>query len=194
MFMESLKIAGNDRRTRRTVALIKKTFTRMLLEKDIKEISISELTEQADINRGTFYLHYKDIFDLFEQIERDVWEDFIAIIEKSRNDANTSLSAVLLELFRYIAASPEIFIVILNTRGTTFLDRFIEIVRPKSKAEWQKLLSSDKEEYYDYYYDFVSFGCVALVKKWVFNGMKETPEYMAELAKQIMASCSGTVY
>ncbi len=187
--MENSKSESVDRRTRKTISLIKKTFTHLLLEKDIKDISISELTELADINRGTFYLHYKDIFDLFEQIEKDVWDDFIGIIEANKNKSQQSLSLILLELFRYIAANPDIFFVIFNTRETTFLNRLIEIVRPKSPAEWENLLSTEKEEYYDYYYHFISFGCVALVNKWVDNGMKETPEYMAELAKQIVANC-----
>ncbi len=57
--------ATADRRKRKTKALLRQTLTRLLLEKDLKDITISELTELADINRGTFYLHYRDIYDLF---------------------------------------------------------------------------------------------------------------------------------
>ena len=55
-----------DRRKRKTKALLRQTLTQLLMHKDLKDITISELTEMADVNRGTFYLHYRDIYDLFD--------------------------------------------------------------------------------------------------------------------------------
>ena len=75
----------SDRRIRKTKDLLRKTLTELLMEKDLKNITISELTERADINRGTFYLHYKDIYDLYEQIEKELLDDFVAIIARHRH-------------------------------------------------------------------------------------------------------------
>ena len=58
----------NDRRTKRTKLLLKNAFTELLSMKTLNEISVKELCELADINRGTFCLHYQDIYDLLASI------------------------------------------------------------------------------------------------------------------------------
>ena len=58
-----------DRRVRKTRRQLKECLTHLLKEKKIQDITVRELAEMADINRGTFYLHYKDVFDLLEKTE-----------------------------------------------------------------------------------------------------------------------------
>lgn len=65
-----MKSKGKDYRTRVTKMLIRKAFTDMLKEKPIQSITIKELCETAGINRGTFYSHYSDIYDLLEKWKR----------------------------------------------------------------------------------------------------------------------------
>ena len=50
-----------DRRVKYTKKVIKDTFLSLLEEKDITNISVKELCEVADVNRGTFYRYYEDI-------------------------------------------------------------------------------------------------------------------------------------
>ncbi|UNC93039.1 TetR/AcrR family transcriptional regulator [Candidatus Contubernalis alkaliaceticus] len=185
-----MKKSHDDRRIRKTKVIIRKTLTQLLMEKDLKDITVSELTEIADINRGTFYLHYKDLYDLFEQIEKEIMDDFIGIITKYRKLTQVPLMPVLLEAFKYFAANSQIFIAILRTKETTFLNQVIDMCRPQNNKEWQSLFASDKDEYYEYYYSFIAFGCVALLRRWFDNGMTESPEQMAALAEKLMANCT----
>ena len=57
-----------DRRTRYTRQVIQEAFFELLREKDFERISVADLCRRADINRGTFYLHYVDKYDLLDQI------------------------------------------------------------------------------------------------------------------------------
>ena len=52
-----------DRRVRRTRKILTQALTELLQQKQVNEITVKELTDLADMNRGTFYLYYKDIFD-----------------------------------------------------------------------------------------------------------------------------------
>jgi len=47
--------------------VLKKVFIKLLEKKTLSQISIKEICEDADINRATFYAHYKDQYDLFEE-------------------------------------------------------------------------------------------------------------------------------
>ena len=55
---------SKDLRVRRTLTSIRKSFYELVLEKNYNEISITELTDRAGINRKTFYLHYSSLDDL----------------------------------------------------------------------------------------------------------------------------------
>ncbi|MGI5901056.1 MAG: TetR/AcrR family transcriptional regulator [Desulfitobacteriia bacterium] len=182
-----------DRRVRKTKALIKKALTQLLMEHDLKDISVSKLAELADINRGTFYLHYKDIYDLFEQIEKETLHDFTSLIEKHRHNAKTPLMPVLLEAFKYIAANSEVFIGLLRTKETMFLNTVVEMCRPRNKEEWRHLFPSGEEKYYNYYYTFIAFGCVAILRRWFDGGMTESPEDIAALAEKMMSNCTANL-
>ena len=177
-----------DRRVRKTKARIRQALTQLLMKKDLKDISVSELTELADINRGTFYLHYKDIYDLFEQTEEEVVEDFTTILGKYKTQSQILWMSALFDLFQYIAANSDLFIAIFHARETRLLNQIIEQGRPQNQSEWHKLFGNGKEEYYEYYYDFVTFGCVAMLRRWFENGMQESPERMAELAEKLMTN------
>ena len=62
-----------DRRVRRTRSLLLDAFFSLLESKSYKDITVKELCDVADINRGTFYLHFKDIYDMVEQIEQEIF-------------------------------------------------------------------------------------------------------------------------
>jgi AcrR family transcriptional regulator len=179
----------DDRRTRKTRGLIKQALVQLLAEKDIKDISVSELSDLADINRGTFYLHYTDIYDLFGQIEGEVLNEFGLHISKYNEHAQVTGIPILLDLFKYIKENVQFFKAILHTRETNFLTRVIEMGRPKGKAEFRQLYKKWKEEHFDYCYDFMAFGAVAMVRDWFERGMPETPEYMAKLAEKMVTNC-----
>ena len=92
--MDNQKIDG---RVRRTKKLLREGLTKLMKKKSIKKISVRELSDLVEINRGTFYLHYKDIFDLVEQIENELFEEFEGIINQySANSQNSSPYPVLL--------------------------------------------------------------------------------------------------
>lgn len=66
-----------DMRTRKTRTAIRKAFREMLKEMDYDQISIKELTERADINRRTFYLHYASIDELLNELIDEIADGYV---------------------------------------------------------------------------------------------------------------------
>ena len=63
-----------DRRVRKTKRQLRLALMQLMSEKSVKDISVRELAAIADINRGTFYIHYKDVYDLLTHLEDEVAE------------------------------------------------------------------------------------------------------------------------
>ena len=71
-----MKENGNqDRRTIKTQKIIWDTFSVLILEKGFSQVRISDIVSRADINRSTFYLHYRDKYDLLEQMTQETFQD-----------------------------------------------------------------------------------------------------------------------
>ena len=68
------KSKKTDRRTRYTRQTIKDTFLEELKNKPFSKITVTEICKKADLNRGTFYLHYYDVDDVLN----DIFEDFLS--------------------------------------------------------------------------------------------------------------------
>ena len=120
-----------DRRVRRTKKLLTQALTKLLQEKQVNEITVRELTDLADMNRGTFYLYYKDIFDMLEKIEDELFENLNGIIAL-RENANVSEQAkpILRDLFTFIEDNQEMCRVLLSPNGDmNFLHRLNEVMR-----------------------------------------------------------------
>lgn len=89
----------------KTRKLIRATFAEMLSEKrEISKISVTELTRRADINRGTFYSHYDDIYSVAEDYENDLIEKFF---DNARLLASSSFEKFIDSFFSYIKENDE---------------------------------------------------------------------------------------
>mgnify|MGYP002282985254 CR=1 FL=1 len=70
-----------DRRTRYTKGVIKESFMKLLQQKPFAKITVTEICRLSDINRGTFYLHYYDVYDVLDDLIYDLFHHTSGIID-----------------------------------------------------------------------------------------------------------------
>lgn len=184
------KETNEDRRILRTKRLLTDALVSLLKVKSIQNISVKELCDTADINRSTFYLHYKDIYDMMQQIENDILEQFEQLFTHHRlKDMYSDPYDLLHDIFLLTLEYSELFQTLLSPNGDIsflmeikylFRNRYLEI-----------FLSSTQEKdttKLEYSYSFIVNGCLGLIERWVNSGQKETPEEMAALASSIITT------
>ena len=71
-----------DKRSLKTRKAIKLAFLKILKTKDISEINITEITNSANINRNSFYTHYKSINNILDDINTDICNYVGKILER----------------------------------------------------------------------------------------------------------------
>lgn len=194
-----------DRRIRKTRRVIRQCLTELLKTKRIQDITVREISEKADINRGTFYLHYRDIFDLMEQIENELLEELEDVLNHFKaSDLLSNPALVFTRVFHLVKENSDMVSILIGQNGDiNFVNRLKDIVREKCLKDWMELFrpgagggrqtcrSSQNtlldDSAFEAYYSFTVTGCIGLVQYWLDSGLKETPEQLASLVEQIIS-------
>ena len=122
-----------DRRIRKTRRLLRECLTALLKEKKVQDITVREIADMADINRGTFYLHYKDVFDLMEQIENGLLKELEDMLNHHQaQDLLSRPSLIFAELYPLVQDNADIVSILIGENGDlNFVNRLKHIVREK---------------------------------------------------------------
>ncbi len=172
-----------DRRVRKTRTALKSALTTLMKQKNINSISVKELTDLADINRGTFYLHYKDVSDLLSQSEDDLLDELKATVNLYSAETVKNDPAVLFSsLYKLCRANADMVRILVSENGDIkFLNKLKRLMRDKCLNDWSQNLRKSGLEHFDAYYSFIVGGCLSLLQYWFADGMKESPEELAQI-------------
>lgn len=176
-----------DRRVRRTKALLLQSLIELMSRKDVKDISVKELSDLADINRGTFYLHYNDVYDMLNQIEEELFQEFNGILERDLA-ADSNLPAFygpLLDIFIFLDNHRNLSRVLIGPHGDlSFLNRLKDLVK-----ERLRILMDAKEhsmEHFEYFYSFMVSGCIGVIECWLNQDTPVPPEDIARYCSNLL--------
>lgn len=179
----------SDHRTRVTKMLIRKAFTEQLKNKPVQNISIKELCESAGINRGTFYAHYSDIYELREQIEEEMTRDFLKALEPLLDVHGDEITPIRVTtaIFQCLKENADLCTVTLGEYGDKeFAARLLSLGRDRCKESYSRYFAAASPKKIEFYYAFVSAGCIGLLRQWLEEGMVTGAKEMATMAENIM--------
>ncbi len=180
-----------DRRIRRTKHLLLQALTKLMQEKSIKDITVKELCEISDINRGTFYLHYKDIYDMLEKVENDLLAQLENVFKKYTPYSTPDFPYPLfLDTFRIIEENTDLCHALLSPNGDiSFMNKTKELFRHQYLHEYiVEHTPAGFPTSHEYFSDFLVAGCSGLIEAWLSHGKVESPEEMAALISQLISS------
>lgn len=161
---------SNNKKRKKSQEKIEKIFLQLIQKKDIEDISISAICSMANLNRSTFYSNYVDIYDLANKIKTKMAEEF-SDFHKERNSKTDSDG--YLAMFKYIKDNQIFF--------KTYFK--LESVCPDVSKNYHidLALKYYDNKYIDYHIEFFKNGLNAVIKKWLNNGCKESPEEINEI-------------
>ncbi|BBM19086.1 MULTISPECIES: TetR/AcrR family transcriptional regulator [Enterococcus] len=157
-----------DRRKRKTQKNITAVFYQLLKKKSYEEISVSQICQVADINRGTFYLHFIDKDDL---LEKSISHEMQELVEYCEGNGETSNQLKLEKTFEYITEHREELRRLLGADKQGFFAQF-QIEYLMEQMTDQSPLTSI----------FFAHGLVGLLEYYLMNDISEV-EISEELEK-----------
>ena len=167
-----------DRRIAKSQEAIKKAVIELMSEKNFDDITIQEISDRANVSRGTIYLHYLDKYDLLDKLIAEHIEELRAICESSSElefiDAN-------LPWFEYLESHYLFFSTMLASKGApSFRSQFLDFLIEEFKAEVDVSKGKNQGLNEDIILQFIVTSYVGIVEWWFKNGMPYPPRVMAE--------------
>jgi AcrR family transcriptional regulator len=120
--MDTPPLTRHQRRRLQTRKILIQTALQLVLEKGYDAISIQDITDQADLGRGTFYIHFKDK-------EEIVWTAFQDLFRELEQEAHQQLDRRLpqveyyglVNIFRHAFKNRDLYRVMLGGQGSAML-------------------------------------------------------------------------
>ena len=165
-----------DRRVRKTKQAIKNAFIQLLNKKDLEKITIQDITELADINRGTFYLHYEDKYLLLTDMEDECIDQISKFTQFSEIQgdnvemiATLFIDKVLRNIIQHVYDNLDFYNTILSLERKSRLEEKIsDLIQYNMKNQ----ISVDNEiegipEMY--FHSYVSGATISIIRYWVLD-------------------------
>lgn len=173
-----------DARIIKTKQKIKNTLLQLLKNKKINAVTISEICQNARINRNTFYAHYSSPEQVLDEIADELMKNEYELLNNCTTAEQTVITAC-----EYTKANIETNLILLNNNyENVFLETGtndslvfpVYIVDNKNTAFTKEQIQMIQE--------YIVHGTTAILKKWIHSGMKETPEEIGRFVNMLSES------
>lgn len=177
-------VKGN-RRILYTRKIIKESLLELLKNKKIHQVTVTDICKNANINRGTFYTHYKDAYDLLQSMEDELFNQMLQYIEETPIEDYKSV--LLLKALELIKENKDLCkILFCQHMESNIMDRIILLA---NIAEIDKLINSSNVDdvFLDYFIKYSVGGVLSVVQTWLENDLNESPEEIVAIINNIYA-------
>ncbi|HSU78797.1 MAG TPA: TetR/AcrR family transcriptional regulator [Candidatus Angelobacter sp.] len=177
-------MAKMDRRIAKSQEAIKKAVVELMSEKNYDNVTIQEIADKANVNRGTIYLHYVDKYDLLDKL-MDEHMDNLRELCKSAVDMTFEEGNYV--WFDYFESNYLFFSTMLKSKGAPyFRSRFLELVIGEYRADLNTSTGDNQGLNKEVLLQFFGSATVGAVEWWFKNEMPFPARVMAEQTGRLL--------
>ncbi|OPJ61381.1 TetR/AcrR family transcriptional regulator [Clostridium chromiireducens] len=167
-----------DRRIEKSKKAITDALIKLMTEKDFEKITINEIADLANVNRGTVYFHFSDKYDLLNYCIETHLNELVLSCHLGEDIDNFSSKHSLLRTFEYLEQNAFFYSNMLNNKSIpTFRDRLMSVAL-KSIDDTIDMTGNNSTMNKEVLVHFVASASVGLMEWWITNSMPYSAEEM----------------
>lgn len=188
---ETEKKKKPQRNALRSQKLIKKAFAKLLHEKELSKITVSDIVKEAEICRGTFYAHFMDINDLFDQMENEIMDYVMKFIDEMGVVNFLENPRPVLDLvFSAIEKDKDFYKnLLLNKSATIISERMINMLRDKFVDDITARYTSKSKDETKTFLVFVANGIQGLFTRWLNDSAPVSTRGVTDMLCRMIGGC-----
>ena len=196
--MTHSKQDSQDRRVQRTRKLLQEAFIELTIRKGFAAVTVSDITEYAEVNRATFYRHYQDKFDLVDQYAHEIYQLLDAPAETELPTRNETVgseqpTAGLVKMFEHVRAHARFYRVMLGKNGDPAFASKIQHYIEKRLRQFLPDALLCEQALATLYLSYVSSASIGLVRWWLEHEEPYSPAEMAAVCLRLSAADLGAL-
>ena len=164
---------ANNKRRKQSQEKIEKVFVELLQTKELNQISVTDICKITHLNRSTFYANYIDIYDLADKVKEKL-ESEVQTLYKDETTYKYN-SNDFLKLFYHIKDNQLFY----KTYFKLGFDNKHSIFRYDTNLSKEFF----DDQFIEYHIEFFKNGLNSIIKLWLKNGCKESPEEIDSIIK-----------
>nr|WP_264373572.1 TetR/AcrR family transcriptional regulator [Paenibacillus psychroresistens] len=149
--------------------------------KKFENITINEISEKANLNRGTLYLHYTDKYDLLDKCIKDHLSKMVQFCTLSKpGEERIDVFNSLLPMFQHFEEHFLFYSSMLSDQGITCFQEQLSRLVKNGITERLKTGEINQEDKKEIVVQFMASAFVGVVEWWIKNNMSLSPQIMAQ--------------
>ncbi len=178
----------SDLRVVKTRRVIRDALFKLMSEKELSKITVSELCVCAEINRKTFYRHYRTIPDVIEELEGEILDEFAEIMRTSGGSV-LDVGAVIRDISLIVMRRRDFFVSIMKRNSDLFGNgRIKEALRRTLMAALKKVGTITDERTLRAVSEFTVSGVLSLYAAWFDGGCEGDTDFLTEVSVKMVTS------
>lgn len=176
----------SDLRVVKTRRVIRSALFKLMSEKELSKITVSELCVYAEINRKTFYRHYRTIPDVIEELEGEILDEFAEIMRTSGGSV-LDVGAVIRDISLVVVQRRDFFVSIMKRNSDLFGNgRIKEALRRTLMAALKKVGTITDEQTLRAASEFTVSGVLSLYAAWFDGGCEGDLDFLTEISVKMV--------
>ena len=160
---------SEDRRARRSRRLLKASLLELMKHKTFSEISVRDVTDEADMNRATFYLHYSGTAELLQSVEEDLLAELQALVDAHMQEtvAIGSVNPVFEPVLDFLVEHRETCAVLFaSSEASGFFQSLQRLVHENGAPLVRTWFRPEDPWLTEYLLNFLAWGFIGLLAEW----------------------------
>lgn len=187
--MEEL-VKKQDRRVLRTKKSIRSAFLKLLATKGLDKISVKEIADNADVDRKTVYNYYNGVYDILDELEDELMQDFAVAIERF-DFVNGNVQDIFLELAQILKKREEIYSLLMRIEHARVSPRLVVHLRELVKQVLARI-GSYPEDKIAVVAEYITLGVYVAYRHWFNAGQKEPIEdFTLDICRLVVGGASS---
>ncbi len=174
-------MANINQRVAITKRMLKEGLTRLLTKKPLDKISITELCQQAGINRTTFYRYYELPKDVLMEMQHDFFDETFEHCQKTLTVSDIEHTFVCLYERKELVK-----LFFQYNSDTDWIDIFTNIYSSFPEKKMMKAFRNLDENSAKLLLFYLAGGAYFLVRQWIMDDIPMQPKEVAAIALGIL--------
>lgn len=173
---------ANNQKFKHTEQRMEQAFLSLCKTNEPHKITVTQICQEARINRSTFYAHYQDIPDMIHKVGLSNIRQMIEFFRGTEDIMRFFVEeAHVIRLLAYVRDNREFFAALIRSNSYGYIHSSLQLLWDHGAKAYMENVGLTDEADMKYHFTFFWAGYLAVLERWLSSGCRESPEHLSKL-------------